>query len=65
LTLERYLGMSVTTKSHMVEDHSIQQQFVFDRIGDLGEDLEREITKTRQKRIDDSDVSEILQYGRQ
>ena len=39
LLLERYLWMSVTTKSHMTEDHSIEQQENFDGIGDLGEDF--------------------------
>jgi hypothetical protein len=39
LCLERYLGMSVTTKSHLAEDHSVQYQGGLDGIGDLGEDL--------------------------
>ena len=39
LALERYLGMSVTTKSHMAEDHSIEQQEDLHGFGDLGEDF--------------------------
>jgi hypothetical protein len=39
LALERYLGMSVTTKSHLAEDHSVEQQEDLDGIGDLGEDF--------------------------
>jgi hypothetical protein len=39
LVLERYLGMSVTTKSHLAEDHSCEQQDAFDGIGDVGEDF--------------------------
>jgi hypothetical protein len=36
---ERYLGMSITTKSHLVEDHSLEQQEELHGIGDLGEDF--------------------------
>jgi hypothetical protein len=39
LAIERYLGMSVTTKSHLAEDHSVEQQEDLDGIGDLGEDF--------------------------
>jgi hypothetical protein len=39
LAHERYLGMSMTTKSHLMEDHSIEQQEEFEGIGDLGEDF--------------------------
>ncbi len=39
LSLEQYLGMSVTTKSHIAEDHSVQQQEDLDGIGDLGKDF--------------------------
>jgi hypothetical protein len=39
LAHERNLGMSVTTKSHLMVDHSLEQQEELDRIGDLGEDL--------------------------
>jgi hypothetical protein len=39
LSYERYLGMSVTTKSHLMEDHSLEQQEELDGIGDLGEDF--------------------------
>ena len=39
LALERYLGMSVTTKGHLAEDHSVEQQEDLDGIGDLGEDF--------------------------
>jgi hypothetical protein len=39
LALERYLGMSVTTKSHLAEDHSVKQQDALRGIGDLGEDF--------------------------
>ena len=38
LEWERYLGMSITTKSHLIEDHSDQQQR-FNGIGDLTEDF--------------------------
>jgi hypothetical protein len=33
------LGMSVTTKSHLMEDHSLEQQEELNGIGDLGEDF--------------------------
>jgi hypothetical protein len=39
LVLERYLGMSVTTKSHLAEDHSCEQQEDLDGIGNLGKDF--------------------------
>jgi hypothetical protein len=39
LVLERYLGMSITTKSHLAEDHSCEQQDDFGGIGDNGEDF--------------------------
>jgi hypothetical protein len=39
LAHERYLGMSVTTKSHLMEDHSLAQEEELDGIGDLGEDF--------------------------
>ena len=38
LAWERYLQMSITTKSHMIEDHSNQQRN-FSGIGDLTEDF--------------------------
>ena len=38
LEWERYLGMSITTKSHLIEDHSDQQE-MFNGIGDLTEDF--------------------------
>lgn len=38
LKWERYLGMNTTTKSHMIEDHSDQQE-KFQGIGDLTEDF--------------------------
>jgi hypothetical protein len=31
--------VSVTTKSHLMEDHSLEQQAELDGIGDLGEDF--------------------------
>jgi hypothetical protein len=37
--LERYLGMSVTTKSHLMEDHSSELQEELHGFGDLGEDF--------------------------
>ena len=36
---ERYLGMSVTTKSHLMEDHAVEQQQELNGFGDLGEDF--------------------------
>jgi hypothetical protein len=39
LAHERYLGMSTTTKSHLMEDHSVEQQWEFNGIGNLGEDF--------------------------
>jgi hypothetical protein len=39
LILERYLCMSITTKSHLAEDHSVEQQENLQGIGDLGEDF--------------------------
>jgi hypothetical protein len=39
LAHEQYLGMSVTTKSHLMEDHAIEQQQELDGFGDLGEDF--------------------------
>jgi hypothetical protein len=39
LSLERYLGMSVTTKSRLAEDHSVEQMEDLGGIGDLGEDF--------------------------
>jgi hypothetical protein len=39
LALERYLGMSVTTKSHLMEDHSLEQQEELHGFGNLGEDF--------------------------
>jgi hypothetical protein len=39
LAHERYLRMRVTTKSHLMEDHSLEQQEEQDGIGDLGEDF--------------------------
>jgi hypothetical protein len=39
-TKARYhLGMSVTTKSHLIEDHSLEQQEELHGIDDLGEDF--------------------------
>jgi hypothetical protein len=39
LALERYLGMSITTKSHIAGYHSVEQQEELDGIGDVGEDF--------------------------
>jgi hypothetical protein len=39
LALERYLGMSITTKSHIAGYHSVEQQEALEGIGDLGEDF--------------------------
>jgi hypothetical protein len=39
LAHEIYLGMSVTTKRHLMEDRSLEQQEKLDGIGDLGEDF--------------------------
>jgi hypothetical protein len=36
---KRFLVMSTTTKSHLMEDHSVEQQWEFDGIGNLGEDF--------------------------
>jgi hypothetical protein len=36
---ERHLVMSVTTKSHLMEDHSLEQQEELEEIGILGEDF--------------------------
>jgi hypothetical protein len=38
LALERYLGMSITTKSHLAGCHSVEQQEELEGIGDMGED---------------------------
>jgi hypothetical protein len=51
LLLERYLGISVTTKSHLAEDHSVKQ------MEDLGG---IEITKMKQKLLGISDVANTL-----
>jgi hypothetical protein len=40
LAHERYLGMSMTPKSHLMEDHSMEQQEEIDGIGDLGEEFD-------------------------
>jgi hypothetical protein len=37
LELERYLQLSITPKSHIIEDHSCEQQVYFNGIGDLDE----------------------------
>jgi hypothetical protein len=37
--LETYLGMSVTTKNHLAEDHSVEQMEDLGGIGNLGEDF--------------------------
>jgi hypothetical protein len=37
LQLERYLQLSITAKSHMMEDHSCEQQLIFLGLGDLDE----------------------------
>jgi hypothetical protein len=58
LALERYLGMSMTMKIHLAEDHSVQ-------MGILARILESAITKMRQKLIDILDASKILQLGSQ
>ena len=50
LEWERYLGMSITTKSHLIEDHSDQQE-MFNGIGDLTEDFVKEITSMRQRQM--------------
>jgi uncharacterized FAD-dependent dehydrogenase len=39
LALERYLGMSVMTKSHLAEDHSVEKMEDLGGMGDLGEDF--------------------------
>jgi hypothetical protein len=39
LAYERYLGMSVTTKSHLIGDHSCEQQEELQGLGDIGEDF--------------------------
>jgi hypothetical protein len=39
LAHERYLGMSVTTKSHLIDDHASEQQEELDGFGDIGEDF--------------------------
>ena len=39
LAHERYLGMSTTTKSHLIEDHDTEQQEEIDGLGDLGKDF--------------------------
>jgi hypothetical protein len=39
LVLEGYLGMSVTTKSHLLEDHFLEQQEDLDGVGDLSKDF--------------------------
>ena len=39
LAHKRYLGMSVTTKSHLMEDHAVEQQQELNGFGDLGEDF--------------------------
>ncbi len=36
--LERYLGMSITPKTHVMDDHSIQQLVATHGFADLGED---------------------------
>ena len=35
----QYLGMSMTTKSHLMEDHAVEQQQELNGFGDLGEDF--------------------------
>jgi hypothetical protein len=57
--------MSVTTKSHLAEDHSCEQQEDLDVIGNLGEDFGEQITKMRQKQMAILNELEILQLGRQ
>jgi hypothetical protein len=52
LILERYLGMSITTKSHLAEDHSCEQQEDFD--GQL-EGTAACQTARRQRRLDARD----------
>jgi hypothetical protein len=37
LALERYLGMSITTKSHLAGYHSMEQQEDLQGVGNLGE----------------------------
>ena len=37
MELERYIGISITPKSHIIEDHSITQQRCLKGIGDLEE----------------------------
>jgi hypothetical protein len=39
LAHEQYLGMSVTTKSHLMEDHAVEQQQELDGFSDLGKDF--------------------------
>jgi hypothetical protein len=39
LAHERYLGMNMTTKSHLMEDHAVEQQQEINGFGDLGEDF--------------------------
>jgi hypothetical protein len=39
LAHERYLGMSRTTKSPLMEDHAVEQQQELNGFGDIGEDF--------------------------
>jgi hypothetical protein len=39
LAHKRYLGMNMTTKSHLMEDHAVEQQQELNGFGDLGEDF--------------------------
>ncbi len=39
LSYERYLGMSVTTKSHLIGDHSCEQQGELQALGNIGKDF--------------------------
>ena len=37
MELERYIQLSITLKSHIIEDHSCEQKSIFNGIGDLEE----------------------------
>jgi radical SAM superfamily enzyme len=65
LVHERYLGMSVTTKSSLMEDHSLEQQEELDGIVDLGKDFgERNHQDRKQELINVLDASDILRHKR-
>jgi hypothetical protein len=39
LVHHQYLGISMSAKSHLMEDHAVDQQQELDGFGDLGEDF--------------------------